>query len=125
MARASRSTLKEIYDSRLSDNALDVWLNMASDRVDDIADANSNIDSERLTDIELMLAAHYASAQDQRHERDSGESRSTSYQGETGMGIKGTKYGQRAAALDPTGILASEGKPSASFSVPDAKGTTD
>lgn len=125
MARTNPSEVAKIFDTELdtsSGGALETWVDMASDIVDDIAAKDSSISSSRLANIEKLLAAHMASGQDQRIESTSRETASVSYQGETAsMDLRGTKYGQRAIALDPSGHLSSLGKPKASVGVPDVK----
>ena len=121
MARTTPTEVNAIFDTDLSDSSLSEWIDIASSVVDDVETEDSSISDTRLTQIEKLLAAHYASAQDQRIENTSRETASVTYQGETGMNLRGTKYGQQAIQLDPTGTLSTLGKPSASFSVPDGK----
>lgn len=128
MARTTPSDVADIFNTDLdasSGGPLEAWLDIANELVDDIADADSSIDATRLTKIEKLLAAHLASTQDQRVERDSVADASATYQGETGMRINATVYGQQAAMLDPTGTLADQGKPKASIGVPDARDLED
>lgn len=128
MARTTPTDVAAIFDTDLdtsSGGALEQWVNIANTVVDDIAAEDSSISSTRLTQIEKLLAAHYASAQDQRISNASRETASVDYQGETGMNLRGTKYGQQAIQLDPTGTLSSLGKPAASISIPDVKGIDD
>ena len=122
MPRASVAAVDELFESDLDDATLQSWLEIAATHVDDIAAADASVSSARLEQIETLLAAHLASAQDQRLESGERQSASVTYQGETGMGIQGTKYGQQAAALDPTGTLQAMDKPTASIGVPNAKG---
>lgn len=57
-------------------------------------------------DCEAWLAAHLYKMSDQALASKSTEGASGSYQGTTSdMGLKGTKYGQTALMLDPTGYL--------------------
>jgi len=122
MARITPTELREVFDTDLSDSSLTVWIDMASSIVDDIEDKDSSISSGRLENIEKLLASHFASSQDQRIESTSRETASVSYQGNTNsMDLRGTKHGQAAIQLDPTGVLSSLGKPTASLSVPDVK----
>lgn len=126
MPRTTPEAVADIFDTSLDTSdggALDQWVAIANSLVDDIADADSSLDAARLENIEKLVAAHLAASQDQRHERESGGARSVSYQGDTGMGFTGTKHGQAALALDPTGTLANSHKPAASLSVPDVKET--
>lgn len=122
MARTTVQKVRSILDTNVEDNAVTSWMDIASTLVDDIADADPTVSDSRLAKIEKVLTAHLVSTQDQRHAATSGASRSVEYQGETGMGIEGTKYGQQAVALDPTNTLANMSKPDATVSVPDAKG---
>lgn len=128
MPRTTPTDVATIFDTDLdtsSGGALDQWVEIANTVVDDIAAEDGTISATRLTQIEKLLAAHYASAQDQRISNTSRETASVDYQGDTGMNLRGTKYGQQAIQLDPTGTLSTLGKPSASLSVPDAKGIDD
>lgn len=121
MARTNNSDLQDIFDTDLSTTALDAWIEIANEIVDDIAAADSSIDSTRLTKIEKLLAAHFAAAQDPRlAEYRVGDAQGT-YQGEYGMAINGTVYGQQALMLDPTGVLGRVGKPKAGLTVPNAR----
>lgn len=121
MARTTPTEVKEIFDTDLADSSVSEWIDIASSVVDDVVSNDNSLSDTRLTQIEKLLAAHYASAQDQRIADTSRETASVSYQGDTGMNLQGTKYGQQAIQLDPTGTLSTLGKPRATFSVPDGK----
>lgn len=121
MARTDAPAVREILDTSLDNDSLSAWIDIATELVDDVQNADSSLSSTRLTKLEKLVAAHLASSQDQRHERESGPARSVSYQGDTGEGFTGTKHGQQALALDPTGTLAGSHRPAASLSVPDVK----
>ena len=122
MARTTVQKVRSILDTSVEDNTVTSWMDIASTLVDDIEDADPSVSDSRLAKVEKVLTAHMVSTQDQRQSSVSGASRSVEYQGETGLGINGTKYGQQAVALDPTNTLANMSKPDASVSVPDAKG---
>lgn len=62
-------------------------------------------DDEALA-METWLAAHAYQASDQGYTSKSTEGASGSFMGQTGMGIDGTKYGQTALMMDPSGCLA-------------------
>lgn len=115
MPRTTPPDVEDVFDTELSSSQLDAWIAIANELVDDIADADPSIGSTRLEKIEKLLAAHLASTQDQRVSEDSVGDTSAVYQGETGMHIEATVYGQQAAMLDPTGTLASTGKGAAGF----------
>jgi hypothetical protein len=110
-----------VFNSSLSPEQLETWAEVASDLVDEIAAADGSIADDRLRRIETQLAAHFASAQDQRISETDRQSASVSYQGETGMDLDGTKYGQTAKLLDPTDTLENANKPTASVTVPDVR----
>lgn len=68
------------------------------------------LDSDTLERIECHLGCHFY----QRHDpgfqsKTTGKSAAT-FQGQTGMGLEGTMYGQDAMTLDPTGCLAAINK---------------
>ena len=105
MPRTTVQKVRDIYDTSISDNSLTSWMDIATEFVDDIAAEDSSLSTSRLAKIEKLATAHLASAQDQRHESTSGASRSVEYQGRTGYDFRGTKHGQAAIALDPTGTL--------------------
>jgi hypothetical protein len=125
MPRTNESDVRAIFDTDLDSTSLTAWIEIASEYVDDIAAADSSLSSTRLETLEKLITAHFASSQDQRIQRADRNSASVTYQGETGEGFSGTKYGQQALALDPTGTLANSQKPKASISVPDVKGISD
>lgn len=129
MARVTATEVATIFDTDLdtsSGGPLEVWIEIATDIVDDIQAKDGSIPDSRLKNIERLVAAHLASSQDQRIDSASRETASVTYQGDTGsMNLRGTKYGQNAIQLDPTGTLSTLGKPTASLSVPDTKGISD
>lgn len=105
MPRTDPTTVKETFDTDLSDSAVSDWISRASHLVDDIAAADPSITDARLTDIEGLVAQHFAASQDPRIQSGERESASVAYQGQTGMGFESTQYGQAALELDPTGLL--------------------
>jgi hypothetical protein len=77
------------------------------------------LSDEMLYSLELLLAAHYLCLIDPREseiELGTQEAR-VKFEGKYGTGLKFTRYGQQAEALDPTGILAESSKPAASLLV--------
>lgn len=125
MARTTASAVTTVFDTDLTTAQVNAWIEIANELVDDIAAADSSIDSTRLTQIEKLLACHFAAAQDPRlADYRVGDAAGT-YQGDTGMHINSTTYGQQASMLDPTGTLADQGKRKASVSVVDAKALDD
>jgi 2-keto-3-deoxy-galactonokinase len=126
MSRTTASDVEAIFDTDMSTTALRAWIDVASDVVDEVDAAATGADAARLQRLETLVAAHLASAQDQRLASFSDSGTSGSYQGETGLGFQGTKHGQAALALEGvigTDILSGSHKPSAGLSVPDVKAT--
>jgi len=105
MPRTDPTTVKNTFDTSLTDSAISDWITRASMRIDDVEDADPSIEDAKLKELETLVAQHLAASQDPRHESESGASRSVEFQGETGEGMKSTKYGQAALELDPTGTL--------------------
>jgi len=80
---------------------------IANTLVDTVED---NDDQSLLTtalkrEIELLLAAHFCEHKDQLYTSKSTDGASASFQGQFGMGLLSTKYGQSAVELDITGYL--------------------
>jgi len=121
MSRTNAAAINEVFDNSLSATQLETWADIASDLVDEIAAGDETVADDRLRRIETQLAAHFASSQDQRISETDRQSASVSYQGETGMDLDGTKYGQTAKLLDPTDTLKNANKPTASVTVPSVR----
>lgn len=69
--------------------------------------ASEGLSANVLAEIERWLAAHFAVVEDPRVEEESAGGQRFRYEGKTGTGLDGTRYGQRVKMLDPTGNLAS------------------
>lgn len=78
--------------------------------------SNSGLDSGHLKEIEKWLAAHFVSSKDQRVQSESIGGTSVSYQGQTGLGLDSTQYGQQVKVLDTTGELGKLGMAKATLS---------
>ena len=73
--------------------------------------SGKSLSTERLTQIELYLAAHYTAITEERGSLKSikmGESTDT-FDTQSGQGLKLTRYGQQAISLDTSGTLKSMG----------------
>lgn len=85
-----------------------------------VVDANlldKGLSTDLLTQIETWLAAHLLSMRDQRTSGRKIGDVSFTYQGQTGLGLDATLYGQQVKLLDTSGTLASLGKRRASITV--------
>lgn len=122
MPRVTNSEVQEIFNTDLSTDSLDAWIEIASEVVDDIDSNSDSITDARLTQIEKLLAAGYAATQDPRITSASRETASVSYQRQDEYP---NEYIAQAVSLDPTGVIASQYKRTATLSVPDARGIND
>jgi len=118
MARITNSDLADVFDTDLSTDSLDQWIEIANTITDDVEGVDPSLSSTRLEQIELMLAAHFASAQDPRLSSTSRETASADYQRNDEYS---TDYMASAVSLDPTGVVASLDKRTATLTVPDAR----
>lgn len=112
MARTNPGAVQEIlfkdYDS-VNEPPLQGYIATASavvDRVVTCATAKAvTLSAVELELIERWLSAHFYCMSDAPYASHSHLGRSASFQGQTGMYLEATKYGQTAAALDPSGCL--------------------
>jgi len=89
-------------DSEISD--LTPFINTAHELVLELC-SDSGYSQNRLDMIECWLAAHFYAIRDPRAQSESAGV-SASYQGQTGMYLSSTSYGQQAIMLDTSGSLA-------------------
>ena len=68
-------------------------------------------------EIQRWLSAHFLSMYDQRVSSEKTGDASYTYEGQTGMGLDSTRYGQQAKILDITGTLADAEKNQSIFEV--------
>jgi hypothetical protein len=92
--------------------SLSPFITAASSLVDWLQgkDTDGELSSSLLTEIEKWLAAHFYAHRDQLLSSKSTSKASGSFQGQTGMVLSSTQYGQTAMLLDVTGILAARSK---------------
>lgn len=97
------------YDTKRNP-PLDQFINSANSLVNRLAgraaENGVGVTDGDLILIETWLAAHAYCMVDQPYSSRSSGGASGSFQGQTGMRLKATKYGQMALDLDPTGFLA-------------------
>lgn len=115
-ARTTTTAVELIISTTLTDPQIQAFIDTATL----IVDANlldKGLSTDLLTQIETWLAAHLLSMRDQRtSERRIGDVWFT-YQGQTGLGLDATLYGQQVKLLDTSGTLASLGKRRATLTV--------
>jgi len=105
--RVTDQEVRDIFETDISDLA--PFITAANITV------NENLSGQGLTDaalkeIERWLSAHMATARDPRTSKESMGDASETYQGDSGLGLDSSRYGQMVKTLDPTGRLTSLGK---------------
>lgn len=102
MSRTNDVKVKGIIETEISD--LSPFITAANLTINEQIPV-ANVTDELLTEIETWLAAHYLTAHSPRAQKEQiGPTRIT-YEGQTGKGLEGSRYGQRAISLDSTGEL--------------------
>ena len=104
----------EIIETDLTD--IDAFLQSAAAITSEVLSSTS-LSSDLKKEIERWLAAHFISMRDQRVESEKTGDASFNYEGVTGMGLKYTRYGQQAMALDISGSLDDLSKQTMQFEV--------
>ena len=104
-ARIEADSVQEVFNTVLTDDQVNAFINMAH-RFVDANLLDEGLAAGTLVDIELMLACHFCALNDPRmkSENIAGEW-SFTVQGTTGLSLDATFYGQQAKLLDPTGKL--------------------
>jgi hypothetical protein len=109
MSRATPTEVRVVISTSLSDEQIQVWLDMASLIVDNYATQCSSASEAVLKTIEILLTAHFiAIGPDQARYLKSktiGSSSETYQFSATGGGYSASAFGQQALLLDPCGIL--------------------
>lgn len=113
--RVSGSDVKEILDTELTASELTPFIETAhlliNKTVTEASDAlGVDVGSELLTRIELWLSAHFASIRDKRVTVEKVGPAEFRYEGQSGTRLDGTRYGQQAISIDPTGALSQMGQ---------------
>lgn len=104
-ARVNAEQVRDIISTTLSESQINAFINTAHQVVEQRLNGKQ-IPEALLAEIELWLAAHFLSMRDPRKKQVKVDDMAVTYQGETGVGLEATSYGQQAVALDPTGTLA-------------------
>lgn len=111
--RVTSNNVKEIIQTELE---IDIFIDTASEIIKaHLSDAG--LADTLLTKIELYLAAHFVTLREKQVSAEKYGNASATYQGDTGMHLSSSLYGQTAIALDVTGKLASAGKGVCTFEV--------
>jgi len=109
MARVTEADVRDIMDTNVDTDALSFWIEWATDLVDaSVAEvaADYDITTSQLEQIERLVAAHGVAAQDPTEQSASVGDQSVTYEtADPSEGLKETRYGRRALAMDPSGRL--------------------
>lgn len=108
MARTTPNAVNNILETNIGDTDLTPFIETANLIVTEhltAAAITPALSAARLELIERWLAAHFVRVREERVTEMSAAGTRTKYEGQDGMGLRATKYGQQAIALDPTGIL--------------------
>lgn len=109
MSRTNSSNVANILlDNYDGTTVLDRFIDTAASLTNKVStnDTASELDAADLELIERYLAAHFYCLADPLYASKSTGGASGSFQGQTGMGLDFTPYGQTAKRLDVTGYLA-------------------
>lgn len=98
--------VRDIISTSLTDGQVNAMINTAHLVVEQHLGTKS-LAPDLLEQIELWLSAHFVCMRDPRKKQAKIDELSVTFQGEVGLGLQGSMYGQQAIALDPTGSLAS------------------
>lgn len=107
MTRVTPSEVRDISITSLTDVQIQAFIEAANQFIADAKLSSNGVTAGALTHIEKFLAAHLLSTRDQRVESETwATGERTKFQGQTGMGLDATHYGQAAKMLDTSGRLA-------------------
>jgi len=116
--RVKPDDVKDIFETEMSDKSLAKFITTAHIVVQNNIVPKNVLSEEELKQVELYLSAHFASALDPLpRSLEIREEFSEDYQGEWGMGLESTTYGQMALIIDRTHALKALGKKRATFKV--------
>lgn len=110
---AVRGVLSGNYDCKENTN-LAPFIDTASNLVDFVSTCaiskGTSLTSTTLEIIERWLAGHFYAMSDLMYSQKSTGGASATFQGQTGMGLSSTLYGQQAMIVDTSGCLAERNK---------------
>ena len=102
--RTTAAAVEDVLDTDLSSGAVTKFVNTANLLVTEYL-AGEGLTDSLLTEIETYVAAHLVTLRDRRTATEGAGGVSFTYQGNFGMGLDSSQYGQTAQVLDSTGIL--------------------
>lgn len=106
-ARVTSEEVRQLFPELDEDASLTLFISVATNLVDDVlADVTPELGVNRLHDIELFLAAHYAAISYLRVSQEGVSTATESVQYALGLNFNVTMFGQQALVLDTSGELA-------------------
>ena len=102
--RTDADAVVAVLDTDLSSGTVTSFIDTANILVTEYL-VGEGLSDALLLEIETYLAAHLVTLRDRRTATEGAGGVSFSYQGNFGMGLDSSQYGQTAQVLDSTGIL--------------------
>lgn len=104
MARTTTSRVCGVMDTTLTEDEVAPFVETANLMVTAYL-ASTDQTADALREVETYLAAHFVSLRDRLVKSEAAGGVRFDYQGETGMGLDSSHYGQTAKLLDSSGVL--------------------
>ena len=104
MARTTTSRVCGVMDTTLTEDEVAPFVETANLMVTAYL-ASTDQTADALREVETYLAAHFVSLRDRLVKSEAAGGVRFDYQGETGMGLDSSHYGQTAKLLDVSGVL--------------------
>jgi hypothetical protein len=105
MPRATEAEVLEIMDTTLTGEQITPFLRSANQLVTSTLVDKGYTDDD-LQEIEMWLAAHFATARYPQIAQEKVGDAAVHYEGKSGMGLESSRYGQTAMSLEYQGTLA-------------------
>jgi hypothetical protein len=104
-ASVDADDVREIITTNMTDSEINGCINIAYFLSIEVG-KSSAVSDDLLAEIEKYLAAHFITVSEGQPKSQSIQGVSVSFMGKDGSGLKGSRYGQTAIALDLSGYLA-------------------
>lgn len=109
--RTSAAAVLAIIETDLTETQVQPFIETAAIEIDgELLSFLPAIPDDRLELIERWLTCHLIAIFDPRVMKESADGLSFTYEGKTGEGLSGSKYGQQVRRLDPSGRLSGADK---------------
>ena len=105
--RTDSAAVCAVLETTLDDDEVEPFIDTANILVTEYLATPLSGKTALLKEIETYLAAHFVALRDRIAKSESADGVRFVYEGETGMGLDGSRYGQTAQMLDSSGTLSS------------------